>query len=356
MLELQESTSKNDRLFIICSSDGEVVSSEDRNDSLDRNSIRSLDSERDDNSSTVSIAKSDICIYHDSSMSSVEVTLHEPPVGTPQTSTCSSGSHDYSRVWQVDSLDEYIHDISMDKHGSSCNKYRSLESNIPSHKNRESFEDKIKRLSRPTKSFVSYLAEGPKATKENSSEHQEMDVRVYNNYTFIQHLSRPTKAYLSYLSQGPTGAKSRGETNKASNETNRKKSNHIKISNPQRKPEERTGPSNQPSVYERLYIRNKIIKANQPIVQNGSKVNSKPKNTNKTPKPNNVSQVHSRLYDYSKKTQVQGKQLREEIAEKLRTKNEVKFSKKKISLDRACRLYYVGMESIKAREAMVQNE
>ena len=211
VLELRKSTSKNDRLFIICSSDGEVVSSEGRNDSFDRNSIRSLDSERDDNSSTVSVAKSDKCIYHDASMSSVEVTLHEPHVGTPQTSTCSSGFNDYSRVWKVNSLDEdeYLHDLSMEKHDSSCKKCRNLESNVSSHKSRESFENKIKRLSRPTKSFVSYLAEGPKITKEESSEHQDKNVRVYNNYTFIKHLSRPTKAYLSYLSQGPTGTKSR---------------------------------------------------------------------------------------------------------------------------------------------------
>ncbi len=60
--------------------------------------------------------------------------------------------------------------------------------------------------------------------------------------------------------------------------------------------------------------------------------------------------VHDRLYNYSKQYRSEGKQRRENIEEKLRAKYENRFPKKKISPKEACRLYYVGMESIRMRQ------
>ena len=62
-----------------------------------------------------------------------------------------------------------------------------------------------------------------------------------------------------------------------------------------------------------------------------------------------------RLYNTSKTYQMEGRKRRDEIEEKRRINSEIIRSKKKISIERACRLYYIGMESIKMKKLrMVQ--
>ena len=60
--------------------------------------------------------------------------------------------------------------------------------------------------------------------------------------------------------------------------------------------------------------------------------------------------VHLRLYNTSKNYQMEGKKRRSEIEEKERAKRELPITPGKISAEKASRLYYLGMESIKMKK------
>ncbi len=61
------------------------------------------------------------------------------------------------------------------------------------------------------------------------------------------------------------------------------------------------------------------------------------------------SSVHSRLYDHSQSYQLEGKERRREIEAKLARKAMPKGPTGKISLKRACRLYYVKTKALELR-------
>lgn len=60
--------------------------------------------------------------------------------------------------------------------------------------------------------------------------------------------------------------------------------------------------------------------------------------------------AHLRLYSRSKQSQIEGTKRRREIEEKKRVKSKTLETKKKISVERACRLYYIGMQAMKNKE------
>lgn len=91
-----------------------------------------------------------------------------------------------------------------------------------------------------------------------------------------------------------------------------------------------------------------------PVQSNCSKVKQiQPEQRTKTKKKVALTQpkpVHLRLYNTSMKYQKEGKELRSKIEEK---KRKVPVTMKKISVEKACRLYYLGMESIMMKKKNV---
>ncbi len=367
-----------------------IVHSREDCDGISYSSSNSVHSESDyDCSLTLSDAKKSTLVKEKTTHNSVGAKVHgreEDTVPTLSSSVDVSSQENFTerRDDEIFSPQKRSTEEKEDEEERDLNT-PSRDLNTPS-RDQEDSNKKIKRLS------VSTISTFSTSTVEKAHKSHHMNDRDNLSHT-IERLSRPTMAYLSYLSQRPVGenSKVRVEEKRVQNTgnfTNHAKSllkkptcvfpniaqrssrtkvnellhlqeiNVLKSESSFQKHvharERNDSESNRSSVFDRLYTSNKILKAEQPRVVGSSSVNRKPSRPRTKPNENIVHNVHSRLYDNSKRYQDEGKKLRNDIAERIRCKREMKVSTEKISLERACRLYYRGMESKRARDALRQ--
>jgi hypothetical protein len=266
----------------------------------------------------------------------------------------------------------------------------------------EEFTQMVERVSRPTKARISYTSEvakgadrgeNSKTTKRSSSKPtQDHKVKLA---ALVARLSRPKKksSYVAPLKADPSEFQpfrtQENRQNKMIKSKDKKsetslKPSSIPIKNKiKRKPNspksetEETGPSNETNnphsslrkllassegdkdhqsyfIYDRYYGR--LVAPPTPKMCDSFETQferyrkSQLEAIRRSEKKSNV---HLRLYQVSKNYQMEGKKRREEIEEKRRLNSEILKTKEKISAERACRLYYIGMESIKLRKQRI---